>query len=199
MSVQPLHVLLIAGSPEKVSRIRAMLAVLEQSLHTLGISTTLWDLATAPLPFFEPCYYNSANSHPSPEVRSFVQEAEQAQAFVWGSPVYHNSFSGVLKNALDMLSERQLRNKPVALVSSGSNDRTGSQPCDQLRVIVRSFHAIAIPHQIVALPTDFARNAGYYTLEDQGLRERAILLASELVTYARALYGLQSVRQASAS
>lgn len=191
MSVQSPHVLLLVGSMEQTSRVRVVLDVLEQALNDLGVTTYLWDLACEPLPLFDPRYYMTPAKHPCEAVRTFVELAGQAQAFVWGTPVYHNSFSGVLKNALDMLSKHQLCNKPVALVSGGSNDRTASQSSDHLQAVARSCHAIAIPRQIVALSSDFSRVPGGYQLKDEQLRERAVLLASELVAYAEALRNLQ--------
>src|SRR5438876_203322 len=82
--------------------------------------------------------------------------------FVRGSPVYHNSFSGILKNALDSLSIQQFRNKPVALMSCGNSDRTGSQPCDHLRIVARGLLAVAIPTQVITLPSDFTFAQGRY-------------------------------------
>src|SRR2546430_9037227 len=92
----PLQFCLIAGSAERPSRILANLNFLAQTLHASGVITHIWDLADDPLPLFDPHYYPDPYKNPSEAVRKLAHISEQADAFVWGTPVYHNSFSGVL-------------------------------------------------------------------------------------------------------
>ncbi|HEU5228671.1 MAG TPA: NADPH-dependent FMN reductase [Ktedonobacteraceae bacterium] len=187
MPTPQLQICLVGGSAEYPSRTLACLDLLAQHFHALGAGAQIWDLAHDPLPLLDPRYYLDPSVNASEVVRKFVYLADQADAFIWGSPVYHNSFSGVLKNALDSLSIQQFRHKPVALVSCGNNDRTGCQPCDHLRVVARGLHAIAIPTQLVALPEDFTRVQGRYFVTNEALKERAAHLAEELVAYACAM------------
>lgn len=191
MHRKPLHILLVAGSAEYPSRVRAALTVLENALQKRGATTYLWDLHDEPLPLFDPCYYMNPFAHPVESVRRFAQIAKQANAQVWGSPVYHNSFSGVLKNALDTLSVPHLQHKPIALLSSGSNDRTGSQPCDQLRIVARGLHAVPIPTQVVTLPTDFVRPSEHHLLANPQIQDRLHAMADELIMYAEMFFPLQ--------
>lgn len=187
MQPSSLRVCLLAGSAGHPSHTRTCLDLLAQQLRLLETDTHTWDLAQTPLPLFDPHFYPDPHKNASTLVRKLAALTEQADAFIWGSPVYHNSFSGVLKNALDSLSLQQFHHKPVAFVSCGNNDRTASQPCDQLRCIARGLHAVAIPTQIVALPTDFVRTQQGYILIDEGLKARLALLAQELCSYAFAL------------
>ncbi len=145
MPTTTLQICLVAGSAEHPSRILASLDFLAHLLQTSGVATYIWDLADDPLPLFDPRYYPDPYTNASEAVRRFAQLADQADAFVWGSPVYHNSFSGVLKNALDSLSIQQFRHKPVALTSCGNSDRTGGQPCDHLRIVARGLLAVPFP------------------------------------------------------
>jgi azobenzene reductase len=184
MSHTTLEVLLVAGSAECPSRTRATLAVVADLLQEMGVAHHLWDLATDPLPLFDPRYYPNPHTNTSASVRLFAQYADRADAFVLASPVYHNSFSGVLKNALDSLSIAQFRAKPIALISCGNNDRTGSQPCDQLRIVARGLLAVAIPAQLVTLPTDFTFAQEQYHLVNDVIHQRVVHLVDELVSYA---------------
>ncbi len=192
MPTPSLQVVLVAGSAEHPSHIRANLDVLAKVLRTLGATTHLWDLFEDPLPLFDSRYYPDPYANASEAVRRFARLADQADAFVWGSPVYHNSFSGILKNALDSLTIQQFRNKPVALMSSGNSDRTGGQPCDQLRIVARGLLAIAIPTQLITLPSDFTFAQGRYHLVNEALQERVARLAEELVAYATIIRPLRS-------
>jgi azobenzene reductase len=187
MSTSPLQICLVGGSAEYPSRILACLEFLAQHLHMSGSRTQVWDLAQDPLPLLDMRAHSDSSRPGSEKVKKLAALAEQADAFVWGSPVYHDSFSGILKNALDSLSLQQFLHKPVALVSCGNNERTSSQPCDHLRIVARSLHAHPIPTQLVTLPADFTRDQDRYLLANTELQERAIHMAEELTSYAFAL------------
>jgi NAD(P)H-dependent FMN reductase len=188
MPTSPLQICLIGGSAEHPSRILACLQFLAELLQVSGAVTHIWDLAQRPLPLLDPCCYPTYRNGPV-SVKDLAVLADDADAFIWGSPVYHNSFSGVLKNALDNLAIQHFCHKPVALVSCGNSDRSGSQPCDHLRSVARGLHAVTIPTQLITLPSDFARIQGVddYFLTNEALQDRATRLAEELLLYASAL------------
>lgn len=192
MSTTSPHICLLAGSAEHPSRVLAGLDLLAHLLQTSGAVVHIWDLATDPLPLFDPRYYPDPFTNESEAVRRLAHQADQADAFVWGSPVYHNSFSGALKNALDSLAIQQFRHKPVALLSCGNSDRTGSQPCDQLRIVARGLLAVAIPTQLITLSSDFTFAQGRYHLTNETIQERAMHLAGELIMYAMAMRPLRT-------
>ena len=54
----------------------------------------------------------------------FLTLAAACDAFVLGTPVYHDSYSGVLKNALDHLGSASLGGKVFGLVSHGGQRTT---------------------------------------------------------------------------
>jgi azobenzene reductase len=177
------RVFLLCGSGEKRSYVRTSLDLLAGKLADQGAMPCLWDLAEQPLPLFSPSLAKTHTSDPASQVDRFIQQVEQADAFVLGTPVYHNSFSGILKNALDMLSARCLFHKPVALVSNGYNDRTACLPCDHLRSVVRGLSAIAIPTQLVLVPSDFLLIEDRYALTSPSLLERFSQAARELLYF----------------
>lgn len=183
MSDTPIQVLLIVGSTERPSYTRTNLETTAHLLRERGVCADLWDLYEDPLPVFKPtCYDPHANE--SETVRHLARLADKADAFVWGSPVYHNSFSGVLKNALDSLTIEQFCHKPVALMSNGNNERTGVEPCDQLRIVVRGLRAFAIPTQVVTIASDFSISQGHYALVNETMHERFVRMVDELIIYA---------------
>jgi azobenzene reductase len=186
------QILLLAGSGEYPSRIMASLDFLADLLRASGAITYLWDLHCDPLPTFQASYYPNPYSNPSEIVKRFVRLAEEVDAFVWASPVYHNSYSGILKNALDTLTIHQCRYKPVALVSCGNGDRTGSQPCDHLRIVARGLLAVPIPTQLIALPGEFVRAKDRYTLVNEALQMRGLRLTQELLAFTTSLHSLRT-------
>ena len=177
------RVFLLAGSGEEHSCIRTSLDVLASKLSDHGAQPFLWDLAEQPLPLFRPSLLEALLCNEASQVSQFIHLVEQADAFVFGSPVYHNSFSGLLKNALDMLSAPLLFHKPVALVSNGYSDRTACLPCEHLRSVVKGLSAIAIPTQMVLVPSDFLSVENRYVLSNTSLLERFSQIARELLYF----------------
>ena len=60
----------------------------------------------------------------------------EADFLILGTPNYHGSFSGILKNALDHLNMDHFKMKPVGLICN-SGGIVSSEPLSHLRVIVR--------------------------------------------------------------
>jgi azobenzene reductase len=177
-----IRVLLLSGSLHYPSHTHANLKYVEGLLRRHGVGIHLWDLFSEPLPILNPKYHSSPHLHEFEVVRRLARLAQAVDAFVWGTPVYHNSFSGILKNALDNLNTQQFRNKPVALISNGGT-RCTAEPCDQLRIVAQGLLAIAIPTQVVTVNSDFELFQGRYVIINPLINESLTYLAEELLMY----------------
>src|SRR5690242_7528631 len=100
----PTRVLLLGGSLNRPSHTSALLRAIADALEARGASVVRFDLAEQPLLLADPAYHGDPASHPAPEVRALVRAADEAEAIVLASPTYHNAYSGLLKNALDLLA-----------------------------------------------------------------------------------------------
>ena len=138
-----MRVVLLSGSIGKWSCTRTLLRYVESSLAARGVETVFWDLRAKPLPIAVPEYHTSQNKHPDKTVREFVRTIKQSDGYVLASPLYHDSYSGVLKNALDTLPNEAFLRKPVGLVSHSSYVRSCIVPCNHLRPVVRSLGGYA--------------------------------------------------------
>jgi NAD(P)H-dependent FMN reductase len=147
-----------------------------------GLVPQWYDLADHRLAIADPRYYRSPETHPDSEVRELAREANEAAAMVLGSPVYHNSYSGALKNCLDYLAIQHFERKPVGLVSNGGSLQS-VQACDHLRVVVRGVHGIATTVQVVSADRDFALVNGSYRLANRALVERIATFVAELIFF----------------
>lgn len=185
-----MRVLCLQGSLGEPSRTASLVTLAERLLTKLGAEVRTWDLRRTQLPLVDP-HRHGDSDHPEPIVQKLLDDAHAAAAFLWASPVYHNSYSGVLKNALDHLSISQVADKPVALCANGG--RTGSvQPTDHLRIVARGLHGVAIPRVLVARNDDFRLNDGSYLIADRGLVTRMIGLCQQLLDYGAALAPLRT-------
>lgn len=179
MTSLPTSVLVICGSTAEPSHTRTLLLTIAAALKLRGAEPVWYDLREHILPIADPRYHHSPMTQPSEAVRDLVDKTEAASGFVLGTPVYHNSYSGVLKNCLDHLTIRQFANKPVALAGHGGRSRS-VQPCDHLRIVVRSLHGRATIAQVVTADADYEFTAKY-EITDRSVLRRVTRLADELL------------------
>ncbi len=139
------NVVAILGSPRAPSYTRSLGEALIRALGERGARVETLDLRATPLPPMTPELRAKRGDHPDPAAARLFRLAEGADAYLLASPVYHNSYSGVLKNALDYLMLRDLRYRPGALASHGGRS---TQALDHLRVSVRGLLGVAIPAQV---------------------------------------------------
>ncbi|MET3698415.1 NAD(P)H-dependent FMN reductase [Bacillus oleivorans] len=175
-------VLLISGSPAKPAHTTALVKEVGSQLQKKGCQITIWDLQERPLPFVDPYYHHHPERNPDPVVKEFVQLTIEADSFVLGSPNYHNSYSGILKNALDILNMDNFNGKPVGLVANGGGIRS-TQPLDHLRIVVRGLLGLAIPMQIAACKSDFTLQGETYMINSSDINNRIAAFTNQLINY----------------
>jgi azobenzene reductase len=180
------RVLVISGSIREPSYTRTLAEQIGAALVSAGASALLWSLSERPLPVADPRFHDDPGMHSNDEARALAECATEADAFVLCTPIYHNSYSGVLKNALDHLSIPHFRYKPVGLCSHGGNRST--QAVDQLRIVVRGLAGVAIPSQVCSAAQDYGDAAsGAYELTSRLIVTRIAKFALELTLFAACL------------
>jgi azobenzene reductase len=182
-----MKVLLLSGNIGRKSYTRALLRYLESICRKEGLETIFWDIAEKPLPIAIPEYHQSQHEHPDKLVREFVQTVSDADSFILGSPLYHDSHSGALKNALDNLPNKVFEGKPVGLVSHSSNARSCVTPCNTLRPIVRSLGGYATVGQIGTTNEDYKDVDDTYEVSSEIIKNRSAALVKELITLSKTL------------
>lgn len=186
-----MRVLILSGSIGKQSCTRTLLKHINKRLQAQDIETVWWDLGEKPLPIAVPEYHTNQENHPDLIVREFAVAVKNADGFILGSPLYHDSYSGVLKNALDTLPNKAFSHKPVGLVSHSSNVRSCVTPCNQLRPVIRSLAGYATQLQVGTTSRDYKESKGKLVLHDAGVLERIDRLVGELLTMAQLVKGVE--------
>ncbi len=184
---ETLDILILAGSPRRESYSRGLARRIGRALEAHGAAPELFDLHETPLPPLEPALRSRAEDHPDAAVARLNALVARSAAFVLVSPVYHNSYSGLLKNALDHLGVRNFAARPVGLASHGGRS---SQAVDHLRQVVRALHGVTIPTQVCTGREDYQEAptaAGPYELTSAEILERVDRFTVELVNFARKL------------
>lgn len=174
------RVQIIGGSAASPSHCGALLAAVSGVLTASGNwAVSAWDIGDDRLP---PA---GAVSDLLPGAE-FVRAVRRAHALVLVTPLYHNSFSGLFKNAIDYLGARDVRGKPVALMST-TGGIPSPQALDHLRIVVRSLYGVALPSQVIATDDKFELAGGRYRVMAPDLTDRICDVARELLWYAERL------------
>ncbi len=189
-----LKIVLICGSIAQKSHTRALLSYLQDLLEEKEVETVFWDLRRDPLIIAQPEYHKNPLQNPDLVVQKFVKTIASAQGFILGTPLYHGSYSGVLKNALDNLSYDGFRDRPVALVCHGSGVRGGTSACDHLRTAVRALCGYTAQIQITTGREDYLEESEAYKLANPKIQERAVDLVTEFISLAKLLKNQEIVQ-----
>ncbi len=119
---------------------------LEQAINrvkALGASAEILDLREMSLPFCD-----GGSEYPDyPDVEVLREKVKAADGLILATPEYHGSVSGVMKNALDLMSFDHLADKVTGLISV-LGGQSNSNALNDLRIIVRWVHGWVIPEQI---------------------------------------------------
>jgi len=146
-----MKILLINGSATQLSATRGLSRAFARTVQSRKAELLQFDVGQDMLPVFTG--RPEEKSHPA--VKKLQAYAEQADGFIICTPEYHNSMSGALKNALDYLSSKQFRRKPVAMGAAAGGGKGGINALNSLRQVLRGVYAIVLPDQIVVDPEHF--------------------------------------------
>ncbi len=142
--ITPITVVGICGSlrPQSLTRIAVSIAL--EGAAELGAETRLIDLRHYNLVF---CDGKEDESKYPEDVFRLRQDVREAQGIILGTPEYHGSLSGVLKNALDLMGFKEFEAKIVGLVGVSGGRLGAINALNDLRVIGRTLHAWVVPEQ----------------------------------------------------
>lgn len=98
---------------------------------------------------------------------------------ILATPVYHGTFSGLLKNALDQLEGDAFQQMPVGILAAGGGPRSAAVACEHLRTVVRALGGWSTPTQ-VGLTYDDITDTG----PSDGLLERIGEMVEEIGSFA---------------
>jgi NAD(P)H-dependent FMN reductase len=131
----------IVGSLREDSKTRiAVRAALEGAAES-GAVTRLIDLRDYDLP------YCNEDEEVSDAALRLQRAVGPAHGLILGTPEYHGGYSGILKNAIDLMGFDEFEGKIVGLVGVSGGSLGASQALQGLRIIGRALHAWVIPQQ----------------------------------------------------
>ena len=178
--LQLIKVVGICGSLRRDSYTRMALQVALEGAQEAGVQTRLINLNDYQLIF---CDGKDDESAYPEDVFRLRREVGEADGIILATPEYHGGYSGVLKNAIDLMGGRQFKGKITGLlgISGGAMGALGAM--NGLREVCRSLHAWVIPEQVaIAEASNAFDQAG--NLKDGELEQRLKELGHQVARFA---------------
>src|SRR6266481_8294540 len=138
-----IHVAGISGSLRTGSYTRRAVECALQGAAEAGAQTQLIDLSEYTLIFRDG---KDETRYPD-DVFRLRRDVKQATGVILGTPEYHGSFSGVLKNSLDLMGFDEFEGKMIGLVGVSGGRMGAHDALNTLRSVGRALHAWVIPEQ----------------------------------------------------
>ncbi len=176
----PVHIVGICGSmrgPRSFTRKTMQIAL--DAAQEAGATVDLIDLSTLALPFCS----GPEDRDDHPATVDLRRRVSAGQGILLGSPEYHNSYSGVLKNALDLLGSDECRGRIFGLLGVAGGSAGAINTLGHLRVIVRGVGGWSLPVQISIPQVSKAFDGD--RLVDKDIDQRLHTFGREMVRFSR--------------
>jgi FMN reductase len=132
----------ICGSLRPGSHTRMALEIALEGARQVGAVTRLIDLRE-----YELVFCDGSRNYPAGVAR-LRRDVKEANGIILGTPEYHASYSGVLKNALDLMGFAEFEGKMVGLAGVSGGQMGAANALNSLRTVGRAMHAWVIPEQV---------------------------------------------------
>lgn len=124
------------------------------------------------------------------DMQLMIRKFEEADGYIFATPIYQASIPGVLKNAFDMLSPQTMRYKPASIVATGGTYQHHLVVQNQLKPILDYFRCLVTPNYVYTHTSHFDSND---QIIDQDILERLRELARVFVQYCKLSENLPKV------
>jgi FMN reductase len=172
----------ICGSLRPGSYTRMALKIaLEAAAQAGAEETRLIDLRDYDLPF---ATGEEVAGKAAASVLRLRAEVKVADGLILATPEYHNSFSGVLKNALDLMGFDEIEGKMIGLIGVAGGSLGAFDALNELRNIGRALHAWVIPEQ-ASIPEAWKHFSESGSLSNAALEQRLREVGRQVARFAR--------------
>ena len=177
---QPCKIVGISGSLRSGSYTTLAVRLALKGAEELECQAKLIDLRDYQLLF---CDGKDDESQFPKDVFRLREEVKQAHGIILGTPEYHGGYSGVLKNALDLMGFEEFEGKMLGLlgVSGGAMGAFGAM--NGLREVGRALHAWVVPEQ-ASIPQAWQEFDDAGNLKNPKLDERVRQVGRQVARFA---------------
>lgn len=176
---ESIRVIAISGSLRSSGYTCQALNIALEGARELGAQIQLIDLNAYELTFADG---REKDQYPV-DVHRLREDVKRAQGIILGTPEYHGSFSGVLKNALDLMGFEEFEGKMWGLVGVAGGTQGAVNALNSLRMIGRTLHAWVVPEQVgISEAWKIFDDDGQ--LSDEKLRQRIMDVGRQVARFA---------------
>ncbi len=175
-----MRIVTLSGSLRVGSTTARAVALAGEAAVAAGACVTAVALHDLNLPFCDGRPDEATYGGDTQALRATIQEAD---GLLIGSPNYHGSMAGALKNALDLLGPEAMRDQLVGLVATARGDAGAMNTLNHLRHVCRWMNAWVIPVEVSIPRAQDAFDAEGGVVR-AGISDELTTLGKELVRYA---------------
>lgn len=175
-----MKIMILVGSADTNSHSLHLGQAIQTALESSGAEVHLIDLVDYDLPMYKRGLERQDAF--DDKTQAFLEESMTTDAFVWVTPIYHNSYSSMLKNALDWHHSTKFPGKVVGIASNGGN--RSPQAADQLTLVARSQHLFTIPTRVCTDESDYDNELN---ITEESIKQRIDRFCDELIATTKAI------------
>lgn len=175
----------IGGTVRPNSSSELLVRAVLRECEALGAATRMFDgPSLSALPMFNP-----ESAERTAEERALVDAVRTADGLIIGSPGYHGSVSGMIKNAIDLLEDTRADPRvyfdglPVGLAVSAAGWQAGGVTLAAMRAIVHAMRGWPTPLGIMINSIEQKPFAPDGAVVDRGVADAAALQARQIMSF----------------
>ena len=176
MAEPDLNVLAVIGSLQRTSVTRVVIQNVAAKLSEAGCAVDILDFQKEPL-----ALYNPDTAYELAGYAELQRRVEKADVIVLGTPDYHGSLSGAMKNFLDHFWKEFAGKLFATIVASHEKGLTVT---DQLRTIARQCYAWTLPYGVAFMEETDVKDG---EIVSEALRKRLEMLIHDSQVYGKLL------------
>lgn len=185
---KPVFIVGFGGTTRASSSSERLVEAVLAEVRNLGGETRLFtgpDLAL--LPHFAP-----ENPERTPPQLAFVEAIRRADGVVIGSPTYHGGVSGLVKNAIDLITDLAkdervfLHGRPIGLSVAAGGDQGAGMTLSALRDVAHALRGWPTPVGIAVNTSGRPIFDEGGQIIDPSVRKAVLAQAQQIVAFARA-------------
>ena len=169
---ETLKVMAVIGSLHEQSVTRVVVNHVVDGLRAAGCEVDVLDLAAEPLPLVNPDSTFAADYYGPLKARVVA-----ADVFVLGTPDYHGSISGAMKNFLDHFWKEFTGKLFAPMVASHEKGLTAH---DQMRTVARQCYAWSLPYAVSFMEKEDVAEG---KIVSEKFRDRLEMMVADLQVY----------------
>lgn len=184
--VEGLRITAVCGSLTAGGTTKMALSLVLKGASEFGVNTRLIELRDYKLAF---CGEVDEKDYP-PDVFRLRKELKESNGIILGTPEYHGSLTGVLKNMLDLMSQDEFEGKIVGLVGVAGGHTGALNSLNTMRTIGRNMHCWVLPQEVSIAESSKVFNENG-TVNDPLIEQRLLHMGRQIVKFTSLQYKIR--------